>query len=42
VKEVLRAWLDETNSGKVSDVYETSDKVVINKSEGKLLVCLSY
>jgi len=37
VKEVLSAWLDETNSGKVSDVYETSDKVVINKSEGKFV-----
>ncbi|KIM74021.1 hypothetical protein PILCRDRAFT_80473, partial [Piloderma croceum F 1598] len=37
VKEVLSVWLDETNFGKVSDVYETPDKVVINKSEGKII-----
>jgi len=37
VKEVLDVWAEEKNSDENSDARDSSDKVVINKSEGQII-----
>ena len=37
VREVLNAWPEERSSDGLADIHQISDKVVINKNEGKIV-----